>query len=58
MDAAKLKDILRTEYGICNEKEFDAAVNKFAGIDIGLFTMPQDERGRDHEQKRETRASA
>lgn len=58
MDAAKLKDILRTEYGINNENEFNAAVKAFAGLNIGLFTMPQGGRRSEHEQKREAGASA
>ena len=32
MDAAKMKEILKTEYGICDEAEFNAAVSKSAGI--------------------------
>lgn len=44
MDAAKMKEILRSEYGISNEKEFNAAVSKMAGINLGIFTMPLVER--------------
>lgn len=44
MDAAKMKEILKTEYGICDEAEFNAAVSKSAGINLGLFTMPLTER--------------
>ena len=40
MDAAKMKEILKTEYGICDEAEFNAAVSKSAGINLGIFTMP------------------
>ena len=40
MDAAKLREILRTQYGITNEDEFNEAVNKSKGIDIGIFTTP------------------
>lgn len=40
MDAIKMKEILKTEYKIYNEKEFNAAVSKSAGIDLGIFTMP------------------
>lgn len=44
MDAAKMKEILKSEYGISNEKEFDAAVSKMAGINLGIFTVPLTER--------------
>lgn len=44
MDAAKMKEILKTEYGICDEAEFNAAVSKSAGINLGIFTMPLTER--------------
>lgn len=44
MDAAKMKEILKSEYGISNEKEFNAAVSKMAGINLGIFTMPLAER--------------
>lgn len=44
MDAARMKEILKKEYGICNEKEFNAAVSKIVGINLGIFTMPLAER--------------
>lgn len=44
MDAARMKEILRKEYGINNEREFEAAVSNMPGIDIGIFTMPIEER--------------
>lgn len=44
MDAAKMKEILKTEYGICDEAEFNAAVSKSAGINLGIFTTPLTER--------------
>ena len=40
MDAATMKEILRKQYGIKSEEEFNAAVNKYRGINIGIFTMP------------------
>lgn len=43
MDAAKLREILRTQYGITNEDEFNEAVKKSNGIDIGIFTTPIEE---------------
>ena len=39
MDAAKMKEILKKEFGITSEEEFNDAVEKSAGINIGLFTM-------------------
>lgn len=58
MDAAKMKEILKSEYGISNEKEFDAAVSKIAGINLGIFTMPLSERSVISEQKKKTMVSA
>ena len=40
MDAAKMKEVLKREYGINNEKEFNMAVSKMGGINLGIFTMP------------------
>ena len=40
MDAAKMKEILKKQYGINNEEEFNAAVEGYAGINLGLFTTP------------------
>ncbi|MFR9150074.1 MAG: hypothetical protein ACLVLD_11705 [Hungatella sp.] len=49
-----MKEILRSEYGISNEKEFNAAVSKMAGINLGIFTMPLAERSvAADEQKKE-----
>lgn len=53
MNAAELRKILKTEYGIKNEKEFDAAVKKMSGINLGIFTMPLDGRSETSEQKTE-----
>lgn len=50
MDTAKMKEILKTEYGICNEAEFNAAVSKSAGINLGIFTMPLTEKSVSGEQ--------
>ena len=45
MDAAKMKEILKSEYGISNEKEFNAAVSKMAGINLlMLFHQPASSR--------------
>lgn len=57
MEAAKLKEILRKEYGINNAEEFDAAVKKSAGINLGIFTMPLIERSAIGEQKAKTKVS-
>lgn len=57
MEAAKLRDILKAEYGINDEKEFNAAVSKSVGINLGIFTMPF-ERSRTCEQKAEAKAEA
>ena len=40
MDTAKLKEILKEQYGIASEEEFNTAVEKSSGIDIGIFSMP------------------
>lgn len=58
MDAACMREILKREYGICGEAEFDNAVAKFQGIDIGIFTMPFDERRERHGQKEKEAATA
>lgn len=40
VDAAKIRDFLQKEYGICNDDDFEQAVKTSKGIDIGLFTLP------------------
>lgn len=50
MDAAKLRGILKSEYGISSEEEFNAAVERSAKIDIGIFTMPLHERSNDDKE--------
>ncbi len=44
MDVSRLMDVLKTEYGIENEKQFDEAVRESAGINLGIFTMPLERR--------------
>ena len=44
MDAAKMKEILKKQFGINNEDEFNAAVEGYTGINLGLFTTPIEER--------------
>lgn len=58
MDAAKMKEILKTEYGICDEAEFNAAVSKSVGVNLGIFTMPLTERGVRCEQTNKKVATA
>lgn len=58
MEAAKLKEILKREYGIDNAEELDAAVKKSAGINLGIFTMPLGERSCISEQEAKTKVSA
>lgn len=58
MDAAKLRQILKAEYGISNDEEFNAAVQKFTGINIGIFTMPFVGRSESFEQKTDAKATA
>lgn len=58
MEVSKLKEILKTEYGIKDEKEFDAAVSNSAGINLGIFTIPLVERSRVCEQKAEAQCKS
>ena len=54
MDAAKLREILKTQYGIKDDSEFNTAVEKTSGVNLGMFTMPLMERSRDGRKKTET----
>ena len=36
----RLKKVLKDDYGINNQKELEDAINKFKGLDIGIFTQP------------------
>ena len=58
MDAATLREVLKKEYGINNDKEFEAAVKKSIGIDIGIFTVSLTEKNGICEQKEEVRTIA
>lgn len=58
MSAAKMREILRTEYGISNEIEFDAAVRKSPGINIGIFSTPLIGKGVENEHNTEARDNA
>ena len=54
MDAAKMKEILKKQYGINNEEEFNMAVEKSKGINIGIFSMPFNEKDKLNEQAEKT----
>lgn len=41
MDVEKLKKILEEEYGISNDKELEQAIEKYEGLDVGIFTSPK-----------------
>lgn len=58
MDAAKLKEILYKQYGIKNEEEFNAAVENYTGLNIGIFTMPLRKNGGNGEKETEVPVSA
>lgn len=54
----KLKEILKTEFGIESKDEFEAAVRSFAGINLGIFTTPLPERRAECEYQKETKVTA
>ena len=58
MDAARMKEILKSEYGIHSENEFNEAVSMSAGINLGIFTLPLTERSTRSEQKNKAPATA
>lgn len=39
MDADKLRIILKEEYGISSDTELDEAIEKFQGLNVGIFTV-------------------
>lgn len=45
MNADKLREILRLEYGIRSDEELYDAVAKMKPLDIGLFTTPIKQKG-------------
>lgn len=53
MDAVTLKEILKREYGIMNEDEFNSVVANSKGVNIGIFTTPITERSINDKQKKE-----
>lgn len=58
MDAAKMKEILKAEYGICDKAEFNTAVSKSAGTNFGIFTILLTERSVRCEQTNKKMAAA
>lgn len=54
----KLKEVLKSEYGINNKEEFEAAVRNFAGINLGIFTQPLLERSAESEYQKEIKVTA
>lgn len=58
MDAETMRGILKREYGINSQEEFDEAFRKSPGIDIGLFTMPLPTRRKNNEKTDKALATA
>ena len=54
----KLKEVLKSEYGINDKEEFEAAVRNFAGINLGIFTQPLPERRAESEYQKEIKVTA
>lgn len=54
----KLKEVLKSEYGINNTEEFEAAVRNFTGINLGIFTQPLPERSAESEYQKEIKVTA
>ena len=54
----KLKEVLKSEYGINDKEEFEAAVRNFAGINLGIFTQPLSERSAESEYQKEIKVTA
>ena len=54
----KLKEVLKSEYGINDKEEFEAAVRNFAGINLGIFTQPLPERSAAREYQKEIKVTA
>lgn len=42
--AEKIKQILKEEYNINNQEEFEKAIEESPGIDIGIFVAPLDKK--------------
>lgn len=55
MNVTVLKELLKTEYGIYSESEFDKAVEEMPGVDLGIFTMPLKMEGNNSEQEDKTK---
>ena len=54
----KLKEVLKSEYGINDKEEFEAAVRNFAGINLGIFTQPLPEGSAESEYQKEIKVTA
>ena len=54
----KLKEVLKSEYGINDKEEFEAAVRNFAGINLVIFTQPLPERSAESEYQKEIKVTA
>lgn len=39
MDVETIRKILKEEYGISNDKEFEKTIETSEGIDVGIFTQ-------------------
>lgn len=44
MDVSMMKEILKKQFGINSEAEFNKAIEKSSGINLGIFCMPLNER--------------
>lgn len=47
MTVEQMKELLRKEYGIRSKEELYKEIDKFDGVDIGLFTSPTERRTTD-----------
>lgn len=51
MDIEKMKEILRLEFGICSEEEFNEAVKNSCGINIGILTTILEDSKKEQSEK-------
>ena len=49
----RIKNILKTEYGIESREDFEEAVRSFQRINLGIFTAPLPERRNQSEPQKE-----
>lgn len=57
VDAARLREYLKSEFGIGSQEEFDMAVSKMKGVNLGIFTVPV-LGGKENDQKAKKEAAA